>query len=149
MIRKIVISAIITVTLATVTAAYASPDLSALPNYELLARNVKLEAGCGTDEEQQAVIQVARNRLASGKWGETLYEVLSAPGQFSTWRSMSSAEPTEKEYRNVLAVLEAEEPPIPAYVMYYRGGRHHDWPEYREYAKIGGTYFGFMRGDGP
>lgn len=72
---------------------------------EMLAKIVWLEAGNQSDVGQQLVTVVVLNRILDGRFGNGLEDVLSAPNQFSTWDDLNSAEPTTKEYDNVLAVL--------------------------------------------
>lgn len=74
---------------------------------DLLARIVWLEA-CGEPQEgQEAVVEVIFNRMASGQYPDTLYDVLSQndPVQFCSWKNRDIAKPTEKEYQSVYEVL--------------------------------------------
>ena len=114
---------------------------------ELLARIVYLEARGEPDEGQQAVVQVILNRLDNGYWGDSFSEVIYAPGQFNPARSIKSTKPTPKEYRNVQAVLQAEEPILPPWVMYFQARRHRESKTYLPYAIIGAHYFGGFRKD--
>lgn len=72
---------------------------------EMLAKIVWLEAGNQSDVGQQLVAVVVLNRILDGRFGTGLQGVLSAPKQFSTWDKLETAEPTTKEYDNVLDVL--------------------------------------------
>ena len=75
---------------------------------ELLARILWLEARGECEEGQEAVVEVVFNRMASDRFPDTLYEVLSQrnPTQFSTWKNRDSARPTEKEYQSIAYVLD-------------------------------------------
>ena len=75
---------------------------------DTLAKIVYLEAGNQNDVGQQLVVVVIFNRMKDGRFGDGLTGVLSAKGQFSTWKNRNSAKPTEKEYENILAVLHSE-----------------------------------------
>lgn len=81
-----------------------------LSDYEidLVAKITKLEAGNQSDDGQQGVITVIFNRVASKEFPNSVESVLSQknPVQFTTWSKINGAKPTEKEYRNVQAVLE-------------------------------------------
>jgi spore germination cell wall hydrolase CwlJ-like protein len=48
-----------------------------------LAKNIYYEAGIESEEGKYAVAQVTVNRLKSGKWGDSLCEVVHAKSQFS------------------------------------------------------------------
>ena len=126
-----------------------SPVLAIKPldDTELLARLVWLEARGEDDEGQQAVVQVVLNRLASGRWGDSLHKVVYAPGQFSRAKSIPSVKPTEKEYRNVQIVLASTEPCLPPWVMYFVSRGKHKWEGYRKYTKIGSHWFGGFKTD--
>lgn len=54
---------------------------------ELICRISYLEAGNQCIEGQRAVIEVILNRVVSPKWPNTVEGVLSAPRQFTTWKS--------------------------------------------------------------
>lgn len=74
---------------------------------DLLAKIVWLES-CGEPEEgQEAVVEVIFNRMASDKYPNTLYDVLSQknPVQFCSWKNRDIAKPTEKEYQSIENVL--------------------------------------------
>ncbi len=53
-------------------------------DFELVAKNVFFEAGIEGPMGQLAVAQVTFARLASGRWGNTMHEVIYAKHQF-TW----------------------------------------------------------------
>lgn len=74
---------------------------------DLLARIVWLES-CGEPQRgQEAVVEVIFNRIASDKYPNTLYDVLSQgnPTQFCSWKNRNIARPTEKEYQSIENVL--------------------------------------------
>lgn len=79
---------------------------------DLLACIVWVEARGEPDAGQQAVAEVVFNRMAHGSFPGTLYEVVSERSggylQFTSWKYVSSAAPTEKEYRNIQAVLDGQ-----------------------------------------
>lgn len=74
---------------------------------DLLAKIVWLESRGEPEVGQEAVLEVIFNRIASDKYPDTLYDVLSQknPVQFCSWKSRDSAMPTEKEYRSIENVL--------------------------------------------
>lgn len=77
---------------------------------DLLAKIVWLES-CGEPQEgQEAVVEVILNRMASEKYPDTLYDVLSQqnPVQFCSWKNREIAEPTEKEYQSIYNVLDGK-----------------------------------------
>lgn len=75
---------------------------------DLLAKILHLEAGNQDDAGQQLVVVVILNRIKDGRFGEGLTGVLSYPGQFSTWKRRNEAQPTTREYDNILAVLHGD-----------------------------------------
>lgn len=64
-------------------------DISQLSNRELLARLLEAEAGSEGATGKLAVGAVIQNRLASGRYGDTLRDVMLAPGQFSPLNSVT------------------------------------------------------------
>lgn len=74
---------------------------------ELLAQIVWLESRGEPQKGQEAVVEVIFNRIASDKYPDTLYEVLSQkhPVQFCSWKNHENAKPTEKEYQSIDNVL--------------------------------------------
>jgi N-acetylmuramoyl-L-alanine amidase len=63
-----------------------------------------LESGNQPIEGQRAVMEVILNRLRLEIWPDTIYEVLSKPGQFSTWRSRNKV--TKEQIEKMMEVLE-------------------------------------------
>lgn len=59
-----------------------SVKLSA-PEEHILAKNIYYESGVEEYDGKLAVAQVTLNRLKSGKWGNTIKEVVYSPNQFS------------------------------------------------------------------
>lgn len=54
---------------------------------ELLARAIESEAGREPMAGKMAVGEVIANRLASGRWGDSVEDVILAPGQFSAFNN--------------------------------------------------------------
>ena len=77
---------------------------------DLLAKIVWVESRGESEEGQKAVVEVILNRIASEKFPNTLYDVLSQknPTQFASWKHRDSARPTEKEYASIYSVLNGE-----------------------------------------
>lgn len=67
-------------------------------NVDLLAKIVWLESRGESDEGSVAVLYVIENRIMSIDFKDTLYGVLSEPGQFTSWKLINTAKPTEREY---------------------------------------------------
>lgn len=89
--------------------------------FDLLARIVMLEAGGESPLGQQAVAEVVLNRMISPYYGGSLEYVLSARGQFSTWkmRYSSQAAPSPQVIASVNAVLEGETNILPFQTLYF------------------------------
>lgn len=74
----------------------------------ILAQIVNLESGNQSDLGQQAVIEVVFNRVRSGNYANSVIDVLSEKGQFSTWKNRHRATPGAREYANIEAVLNGD-----------------------------------------
>ena len=74
---------------------------------ELLARIVQLECGYDIQESKCAAIETIFNRMFDSRYPNTLEEVLSQGGQFSTWknRNIEQAIPTDDTYICINMVL--------------------------------------------
>ena len=74
---------------------------------EILSRIVQLEAGGEIKESKYATIETILTRIVSEKYPNTLLEVVSQNGQFSTWKNVMSvkATPSIDTYQSVVAVL--------------------------------------------
>lgn len=92
--------------------------------YELVARIGMLECGGESDLGQQAVFEVIFNRVFHNNYPNTIVEVLSQKGQFSTWknRNIKQATPTEKIYRNLDLVLAGKTEILPYETVYFSMG---------------------------
>lgn len=92
--------------------------------YELVARIGMLECGGEPDRGQQAVFEVIFNRVYHDKYPNTVTEVLSQKGQFTTWknRNIKRANPSDKIYRNLDAVLAGETNILPYETVYFSMG---------------------------
>ncbi len=58
-----------------------------------MIRTVYGEAGGESAEGQEAVANVIRNRVLSGRYGQGYEDVITAPRQFSVWNPGDPAEP--------------------------------------------------------
>lgn len=88
----------------------------------VLAQIVYKEAGNQSDVGEQAVVEVVLNRMYSPNWPSSCIGVLSQKGQFSTWRGRNSARVTEREYRNIEAVLNGQTNILPYKTVYFSRG---------------------------
>lgn len=64
---------------------------------DLIAKIVWLESRSESDAGEAAVCIVIINRLMSDRFPDTIYKVLSDENQFSTWKLLDKAKPTERE----------------------------------------------------
>ena len=113
---------------------------------EMLARLVYREANIESYECQKAVVSVVINRWLSGKWGNTLKEVIYAPYQFEPAKLLSHTTPNEANYKAVDEVL-THGSTLPSYVLYFRSDYHFSWSGYIPYSCIDNTYFGYLVAD--
>lgn len=103
----------------------------------LLANILYLESRGECDEGQQAVVEVIFNRMIYKLYSGTLFEVLSSPNQFSSWKNRNTAHPTKKEYRNIKKVLNGETNILCNNTVFFSTKPRNKKIEYR----IGGHYF--------
>lgn len=111
----------------------------------LIAQLVYREANTESLECQKAIVSVLFNRLACGKWGDTIEEVIYYKNAFTpaTAGLLEGVTPTKTNYEAVDFVLE-NGPTLPTYVRYFRAGYHHSWEDYEGYTVIDHTYFGYF-----
>ena len=88
---------------------------------DLLAKILWVEARGESELGQEAVVEVIFNRIVSEEFPDTLYDVLSQknPTQFASWKLRDKAEPTEKEYASIYAVLEGETSVVKEETIYF------------------------------
>ena len=112
---------------------------------ELFARLVYCEANTEGIECQRAVVSVVFNQLDSGKWGNTVTEVIYYRNNFTpaVFGLLDTAEPTSTNYEVVDYVIQNGST-LPTYVRYFRSGYHHQWEGYEGYCVIDNVYFGFF-----
>lgn len=76
-----------------------------LAEEDLLARVVWVEARGESFEGQQAVAEVALNRLASGDFPDSLHDVIFGEGQFRSVPFLDDAEPNHSQYEAIRRAL--------------------------------------------
>ena len=88
---------------------------------ELLARIVMLESGGEPALGQEAVVEVIFNRIYREDFPDTLYDVLSSPKQFATWknRNIKAATPTDQVYESINNVLSGKTHILPYETVYF------------------------------
>lgn len=98
----------------------------------MLAKIVFLEAHTQSDDGILAVVEVVFNRMISDDFPNTLEEVLSQSEpcvQFTTWKNLNIAEPTEKEYNMIYAALNGEKEVLTTeYLFFSRGKQNNNDP---------------------
>jgi len=109
---------------------------------DLMARVVMSEASILPIEGKQAVAQTILNRLADGRWGDTIEEVVNYPLAYST---ADNGEPTAECYYAVDGAIEYPEA-FPTNMFYFRSGHYHSFANdslhrLQDYTQIGNTYF--------
>lgn len=106
---------------------------------ELLSRIVQLEAGGEIRESKYATTETILNRVASPKYPNTLTEVLSQKGQFSTWKNVMStrATPSIDTYQSVAMVLTGQTNVLP-----FDNLKFNNRPIGSSPVKIGNQYYG-------
>jgi conjugal transfer mating pair stabilization protein TraG len=78
---------------------------------DFLIRTIAFEAGEEPDEGKAAVAHVVLNRERSGRWGETIREVVTRPWQFEPWmtrrKQMAALSPSDPRYRDAARIADA------------------------------------------
>lgn len=100
---------------------------------DLLAKILWLEAGNQPYEGQVAVIECIFNRMVDEYFKGSLYDVLSAPGQFVTWANRNKATPTKENYKVIKDVLSGKTKVISMDYVYFSVGGH---KKHKDYVKI-------------
>jgi spore germination cell wall hydrolase CwlJ-like protein len=75
---------------------------------ELIAKIVWLESRGESDLGESCVVSVIINRVISKDFSDNVTEVLSDRNEFSTWKLLDTAKPTEREYEIVKETLNGE-----------------------------------------
>lgn len=114
---------------------------------DLMAACVYFEAGNQSMEGKRLVADVILNRVASSRFPNSVYDVLSAPGQFSTWKKIKVSDPEDIPincYGAVLSEISAKEKYDASlgYTVYFFSSE--SWNSSVHLAKIGAHYFGGM-----
>lgn len=99
---------------------------------ELLAKILFREAGNQPYEGQAAVVECIFNRMVDDYFGGTLYEVLSKPGQFTTWAGRNKATPTSENYEVINDVLLGKTNVLSKEYLYFSRGGHKKHSGYRQ-----------------
>ena len=113
---------------------------------ELLAKIVTCESSICSLECQKDVCSVIFNRLDSGKWGDSLEEVIYYPNAFSPTIDGSldrCTTPCKSAYEAVDYVIKYG-PTVPTYVRYFRASYDFNWDGYQNYKVIDNVYFGYF-----
>lgn len=90
----------------------------------LLEKIVFREAGNQSLVGQEAVAEVILNRMISDKYPDTLYEVLSQSGQFSSWSVRNVGTPTDSVKKAVQEVLDGNTNILSSNYLYFSRGGH-------------------------
>ena len=109
---------------------------------ELISRIVQLECGYDTQESKCATIETIFNRIVDPRYPNTIEEVLSQNGQFSTWknRNIAKATPTNDTYECVAMVLNGQ-----TNVLEYDRLKFNNYPIGQNPIKIGAQYYGSQK----
>lgn len=104
---------------------------------DILAKLVWIEARGESDIGQQAVAEVVMNRVKHHAFPNTINEVIFQKGQFTDAAKISYVSATEKEYKNVKMVLNAETDILSDEVVYFSTAPQNN----KIYKIIGNHYF--------
>jgi hypothetical protein len=104
----------------------------------LMERCVMAEGGGESYECQVAIACVIVNRVLSESFPDTLTEVVTQSGQFSTWpngiRCVNVTDSVRQAVREALTRAV-----YPEKILYFRANRYHEWGT--AYCRIDNTYF--------
>ena len=109
---------------------------------ELICKITFLEAGGQCEEGKRAVMEVILNRVLDDRYPDTVYSVLSAPGQFTTWgaRDTVSRENVDKMRIILDIVCDSRETILPNGNYFYFARNQFNWAN--GYIQIGDHWFG-------
>jgi hypothetical protein len=107
--------------------------------YDMLCRIVELEAGGESEECRAAVTAVILNRLASGIWGNSLADVLTAD-QFDTVPFADAAD-VQQSTAEVVADVWENGCAVPADVLFFRDTFYHTFYGAVDEFAVGAMYF--------
>ena len=116
------------------TTAQAAPT-----DAEMIAKVVQAEAGNQCLEGKRLVAAVILNRVDNEVFPDTVDEVVSQQGQFSTYRSLASTEPT---WDDMLAVKMEMETRSNTEVLFFRNGHYGCG---KPMMKVGDHYFSTIK----
>ena len=146
--KKLIITTLLLVTFTTTTVR--AEDLVVnrwniqltLEEIDLVARIVQLECGHDIREGKYATIETIFNRVFDPRYPNTVTEVLSQKGQFSTWknRNIAKATPSDDTYESVLMVLNGQ-----TNVLEYDRLKFNNKPIGQNPIKIGAQYYGAQK----
>jgi len=107
---------------------------------ELICRITYREAGNQCKAGQRAVMEVILNRMADDNFDDSIEEVLSCPGEFSSWklRYKVSSEDIE-DMMEILDMVKNEEPVLADNYVYFSTTQHSYG---KNYIKIQSHWFG-------
>lgn len=109
---------------------------------ELVSRIVQLECGHDVREGKFATIETIFNRIFDPRYPNTVEEVLSQQGQFSTWknRNIAKATPSDDTYECVAMVLNGQ-----TNILEYDRLKFNNRPIGQNPIKIGAQYYGSQK----
>lgn len=107
--------------------------------YDMLCRIVELEAGGESEECRAAVTAVILNRLASGIWGNSLTDVLTAD-QFDTVPFADTVD-VQQSTADVVADVWENGCAVPADVLFFRDTYYHTFCGAVDEFYVGAMYF--------
>ncbi|MFZ2017071.1 MAG: cell wall hydrolase [Methyloceanibacter sp.] len=91
--------------LARVIASYDPEDR------DYLIRTIAFEAGEEPDEGKAAVAHVVLNRTKTGRWGDTIKDVVTRPWQFEPWmtrrKEIGRLSPNDPRYKDAARIADA------------------------------------------
>lgn len=116
---------------------------------EKLAVLAYLEAGGESNEIIRSVVSVVFNRLESGLWGDTLTDVIYAPGEFDPAYMIDGFDTYAEfpiiakmhEIREIVNDIYMNGSSIPGRVMFFRTDFFHAWEGAVNEFSIGNVYF--------
>lgn len=109
--------------------------------FALICTTVFCESGSRTSKEQTMVALTILNQINSGKFGDSVREVIYRKNNFAVtkWDNFENRGWSERVERNVLKAFEKNEHPSDMY--YFRTGHYHNWEHAEDYMKVGKIYF--------
>ena len=111
---------------------------------ELMSKIVWLEAGTCSEDCQRCVASVIFNQYKAGYWGTSIADVLSYPGNYSSYKYLDRAKFVPESVKDICKDVIENGSYLPEYVRYFRASHDFEWDGYKPYINFDNVFFGYF-----